>query len=118
VLGLPNAITACLFDLDGVLTRTAAQHAAAWKETFDAFLTDWGERSGEPQEPFALPRDYDEYVDGMPREMGVQSFLRSRAIVLPPGSVGDPPDAETAHGLGNRKNERVLELIRTGGVEA
>jgi beta-phosphoglucomutase family hydrolase len=117
MLKLPDGITTCLFDLDGVLTKTAAVHAQAWKEMFDGFLREWAERNGEPFEEFDRPTDYDEYVDGKPRLDGVLSFLRSRGIVLPMGSPSDPPDAETAHGLGNRKNDLVLELIGRQGVE-
>ena len=113
-LGLPEDILACLFDLDGVVTRTAVVHAAAWKETFDAFLR---ERDGEHFRPFD-DADYDEYVDGRPRADGVRAFLASRDIDLPEGRPDDPPSAPTVHGLGNRKNERVLEKIRTDGVEA
>ncbi|MEU6357673.1 beta-phosphoglucomutase family hydrolase [Streptomyces sp. NPDC047072] len=113
-LGLPEAIHACLFDLDGVVTRTAVVHAAAWKEMFDAFLR---EREGADFRPFA-DHDYDEYVDGRPRADGVRTFLASRGIDLPDGSPEDPPGAETVHGLGNRKNVLVLEKIRTDGVEA
>ncbi len=116
-LDLPEAITACLFDLDGVLTQTAKVHAAAWKQMFDEFLREWAERRGEPFDPFDRPTDYDEYVDGKPRLDGVRSFLESRRIELPLGSPGDPPEAETLHGLGTRKNELVLELIREAGVE-
>ncbi|GGW14356.1 hydrolase [Streptomyces libani subsp. rufus] len=114
-LGLPDTIQACLFDLDGVVTKTAVVHAAAWKETFDAFLRDF---DGEQGRPFDASADYDEYVDGRPRADGVRSFLASRGIRLPEGDPGDPPDARTVHGLGNRKNELLLEKIRTGGVEA
>src|SRR4051812_19258379 len=117
MLKLPDGITACLFDLDGVLTQTAKIHAQAWKEMFDAFLRDWAERHGEPFEEFDRPTDYDEYVDGKPRLEGVKSFLESRGIRLPMGSPSDPPDAETIHALGTRKNDRVLELIREQGVE-
>ncbi|CAL9341863.1 putative protein [Streptomyces sp. enrichment culture] len=113
-LGLPETIQACLFDLDGVVTRTAVVHAAAWKETFDAFLR---ERDGEDFRPFT-DADYDEYVDGRPRADGVRAFLASRGIELPEGSPGDPPDAQTVNGVGNRKNELLLEKIRTQGVEA
>jgi beta-phosphoglucomutase family hydrolase len=113
-LGLPEDILACLFDLDGVVTKTAVVHAAAWKEMFDAFLR---EREGERFRPFD-DHDYDEYVDGRPRADGVRTFLASRGIDLPEGDPGDPPDAPTVHGLGNRKNELVLERIRTDGVEA
>ncbi|MFF7559699.1 beta-phosphoglucomutase family hydrolase [Streptomyces pseudovenezuelae] len=113
-LGLPEEIKACLFDLDGVVTRTAVVHAAAWKEMFDAFLR---EREGEHFRPFD-DHDYDEYVDGLPRADGVRTFLASRGIELPDGKPEDPPGAETVHGLGNRKNALVLEKIRTDGVEA
>ncbi|MFF1301433.1 beta-phosphoglucomutase family hydrolase [Streptomyces sp. NPDC058307] len=113
-LGLPEEIKACLFDLDGVVTRTAVVHAAAWKEMFDAFLR---EREGEHFRPFD-DHDYDKYVDGLPRAEGVRTFLASRDIELPDGAPDDPPGAETVHGLGNRKNALVLEKIRTDGVEA
>jgi len=118
MLGLPSPIRACLFDLDGVLTQTAKVHAAAWKQMFDAFLAARSARTGEPFVPFDPVDDYNEYVDGMPRYDGVRSFLASRGIVLPEGTPDDPPEAETVCGLGNRKNELVLALIRSQGVEA
>jgi beta-phosphoglucomutase family hydrolase len=117
MLGLPHAIRACLFDLDGVLTPTAKLHAAAWKQMFDDFLRKWAERTGEPFVPFDPVHDYDKYVDGLPRSDGVRSFLASRGIELPEGDADDPPEAETIAGLGNRKNELVLRLIREQGVE-
>ncbi len=117
MLGLPAAVTACLFDLDGVLTQTAKVHAAAWKQTFDDYLRKRASRTGEAFVPFDAVDDYDEYVDGKPRYDGVRSFLQSRGIELPEGGLDDPPDAETVHGLGNRKNEIVLELIREHGVQ-
>jgi beta-phosphoglucomutase family hydrolase len=117
MLGLPDHVTACLFDLDGVLTKTAEVHAAAWKEMFDDYLKQRAARTGERFVPFDPVRDYDEYVDGKPRYEGVQSFLQARGIELPRGTPSDPPDAETVDGLGNRKNEIVLRLIRERGVE-
>ena len=117
VLGLPDGVTACLFDLDGVLTQTAKVHAAAWKQTFDEYLRRRADERGEPFRAFEAA-DYDRYVDGMPRYDGVRTFLRSRGIELPEGDRGDPPDRETVCGIGNRKNELVLTLIRTNGVEA
>jgi beta-phosphoglucomutase family hydrolase len=116
MLGLPDAIEACLFDLDGVLTQTAEVHAAAWKEMFDAFLRERASRTGTPFEPFDSVADYDEYVDGKPRYDGVRSFLSARGIQLPEGTPDDPPSAETIHGLGNRKNELVLAMIQRRGV--
>jgi beta-phosphoglucomutase family hydrolase len=117
MLNLPDRITTCLFDLDGVLTQTAKIHAAAWKQMFDDFLRDWAERNGEKFHEFDRPTDYDEYVDGKPRLDGVKSFLESRGIHLPMGSPSDPPEAETVHALGTRKNDLVLELIRQQGVD-
>lgn len=116
MLGLPPAIAACLFDLDGVLTQTSVVHAAAWKETFDAFLRQRAERAHEAFVPFDPVNDYRHYVDGKPRADGVSSFLAARAIALPRGMPEDPPSAETVHGLGNRKHELVLAKIREAGV--
>jgi beta-phosphoglucomutase family hydrolase len=117
MLGLPDHVTTCLFDLDGVLTDTATVHARAWKETFDAFLRERAERTGEPFVPFDSGRDYGEYVDGMPRADGVRDFLKSRGIELPEGSSDDGPDAETVNGLGNRKNVALLRHIKEDGVK-
>ncbi len=116
MLGLPDGTKACLFDLDGVLTKTAVVHAAAWKQMFDAYLERRAQRTGEPFREFTQ-HDYDAYVDGKQRADGVRGFLSSRGIELPEGSPDDPPDAETVAGLGNRKNELVLGLIRRDGVE-
>jgi beta-phosphoglucomutase family hydrolase len=116
MFGLPPEVTACLFDLDGVLTRTATVHAAAWKETFDAFLRARAAETGEPFVEFSST-DYDRYVDGRPRLDGTRSFLRSRGIDLPEGESSDPPDAVTVNGLSNSKNQRVLALLDAGKVE-
>jgi beta-phosphoglucomutase family hydrolase len=118
MLGLPSEIRACLFDLDGVLTQTARVHAVAWKEMFDGFLRARARATGQEFVPFDQVGDYEEYVDGKLRYEGVRSFLASRGIDLPEGDRSDPPDAETVSGLGNRKNELVLSLIRRGGVSA
>jgi beta-phosphoglucomutase family hydrolase len=118
VLGLPDGITACLFDLDGVLTQTAKVHDAAWKQTFDDYLRGRAKQTGDAFKEFDPEQDYDEYVDGKPRYDGVRSFLESRGIELPEGSPDDPPSAETVCGIGNRKNDLVLELIKKNGVEA
>ena len=112
MLGLPDGIRACLFDMDGVLTETATVHARAWKSMFDDYLR---RRDGDDFKPFNQD-DYDEYVDGKPRYDGVESFLASRGIELPQGSPSDSPSAETIDGLGNRKNDLVLEIIHAEGV--
>jgi len=118
VLGLPAGIRGCLFDLDGVLTKTAKVHAAAWKEMFDGYLRERARQTGEPFVPFDPVRDYDEYVDGRPREQGTRSFLMSRGIDLHDGGKDDPPGAQTIHGLSDRKNAIVLRRMRADGVEA
>jgi beta-phosphoglucomutase family hydrolase len=114
VLGLPEPITACLFDLDGVLTTTATLHMAAWKQTFDEFLR---AREGSGYRPFDQD-DYDQHVDGRPRADGVREFLHSRGITLTEGSAEDPSDAQTVNGVGNRKNDLLLELVKERGVSA
>jgi beta-phosphoglucomutase family hydrolase len=113
MIGLPEKISACLFDLDGVLTGTAALHEEAWKQTFDAFLR---EHDGQDFQPFTGD-DYARYVDGLPRADGVRQFLASRGITLPEGGPGDPVDAQTVTGVGNRKNELVLRIIAERGVQ-
>lgn len=114
-LGLPPAVRACLFDLDGVLTATAVVHAKAWKATFDAFLRQHAE--GGAAAPFTQ-EDYNAHVDGKPRADGVRDFLRSRGIVLPEGGPGDPPGAATVAALAARKDEQVQQVIAREGVAA
>ena len=118
MLGLPDGIRGCLFDLDGVLTKTAQVHDAAWQEMFDGYLRERARRTGEPFVPFDRVADYENFVDGKPRADGTRSFLQSRGIELPEGSPDDPPDAETVEGLSNRKNEILLRRIDQDGVEA
>jgi beta-phosphoglucomutase family hydrolase len=117
MLGLPDGVTACLFDMDGVVTKTAVVHAAAWKEMFDEFLRAWSAKNGTPFVPFDSDKDYDDYVDGKPRLDGTRSFLQSRSISLPEGSESDPPGTQTVWGLSNRKNELVLKVLARDGVE-
>jgi beta-phosphoglucomutase family hydrolase len=116
MLGLPDDIAACLFDMDGVVTRTAVVHDAAWKQMFDDFLRS---RASDPGDfvPFDPVEDYDEYVDGKPRLEGTRSFLKSRSIELPEGSPSDPPGSPTIWGLSNRKNDLVLDVLARDGVE-
>ena len=117
MLGVPDGVKAFLFDLDGVLTKTAQVHAAAWKQVFDEFLRARSQQRGDAFVPFDEVEDYEEYVDGRPREDGVTCFLSSRGIELEEGSADDSPDADTVHGLGTRKNKLVLEMIEREGVE-
>ncbi len=117
MLGLPEAVHACLFDLDGVLTDTASVHTKAWKVMFDAFLSHRAETTGEPFVPFDPDKDYREYVDGKKREDGVRSFLASRNIELPDGDPDDPPGTDTIYGLGNRKNDAFQKTLHDDGVK-
>jgi beta-phosphoglucomutase family hydrolase len=117
VLGLPESVHACLFDLDGVLTDTASVHTKAWKVMFDAFLQERAEKTGDQFVPFDPATDYRQYVDGKKREDGVRSFLASRGIELPDGNPDDPPDADTIYGLGNRKNDAFQKTLHDDGVQ-
>jgi len=108
---------AVIFDLDGVITKTALVHGAAWKRMFDEYLHTREERFGEPFREFTHGKDYLPYVDGKPRYQGVASFLESRGIDIPFGEPSDPPDAETVCGLGNRKNLLFNAVLDEEGVE-
>ncbi len=117
MLGLPDGVRACLFDLDGVLTDTASVHTKAWATMFDAYLHDRARRTGADFVPFDAEADYQKYVDGKKRQDGVRSFLASRGIELPDGDTDDSPDAETVNGLGNRKNELFQKVLHDDGVD-
>lgn len=112
-LGLPETVRGFLFDMDGVLTRTATVHEAAWKQTFDEFL---GQRHGKACRPFDRT-DYERYVDGRSRADGTRAFLRSRGIDLPEGTPEDSSDTASVQGLSNRKNQLLLQKLAEGGVE-
>ncbi|MCZ2811887.1 MULTISPECIES: HAD family hydrolase [unclassified Modestobacter] len=112
MLGLPDDIRACLFDLDGVLTQTAKVHQAAWKRTFDEFLL-----SRDPGAAEFSPDDYNRYVDGKPRKDGVRDFLTSRGITLPEGSDDDLADASTVAGVATRKNQLIMAELDEHGVQ-
>jgi beta-phosphoglucomutase family hydrolase len=117
MFGLPDGVSACLFDMDGVVTQTATLHAAAWKEMFDEFLRDYAKRTGTKFVPFDSHHEYDAYVDGKPRLDGTRSFLESRGIHLPEGTPDDAPGTPTIYGLSNQKNALVLAKIAAGGVQ-
>lgn len=117
MLGLPEKVRACLFDLDGVLTDTASLHTQAWKAMFDAYLSERATRTDEAFVPFDAAADYQQYVDGKKREDGVRSFLSSRGIEIPDGSPDDPGDIETVYGLGRRKNDMFQKLLHDDGAK-
>jgi beta-phosphoglucomutase family hydrolase len=114
VLGLPDVIRACLFDLDGVLTPTALVHSAAWKEMFDTFLAGY---QGPDYTPFDRGKDYVRYVDGRPRADGTRTFLAARGIQLPEGSPDDPPERNTVQGLSKRKDAIFQRVVEREGVK-
>ncbi|WP_055479406.1 HAD family hydrolase [Sphaerimonospora mesophila] len=117
MLGLPDGVRGCLFDMDGVLTRTARIHAAAWRRAFDDFLREHAERTGVPFVPFDEVTDYERYVDGKKRLDGTRTFLAARGVDLPEGSPDDPPGTPTLYGLSNRKNDLVSAYLDERGVE-
>lgn len=113
----PDRFDAVLFDLDGVITNTAKLHADCWKKSLDPFLQKRAESAGRAFRPFDPQSDYEEYVDGLPRYEGVESFLESRKITLPRGTPEDTADKETVCGLANRKDELFEDELKSNGVE-
>ena len=111
-----SSFDAVLFDLDGVVTKTAKVHAASWKKLFDEYLKKSAALQGGSFKPFDSKNDYRKYVDGRPRYEGVKNFLASRGIALPYGTPDDPSDKETICGLGNRKNIFLHEYLEKNGV--
>jgi len=112
-----DRLDAILFDLDGVITKTASIHAAAWKQLFDAYLAERAASRGEVWRPFDIEADYRLYVDGKPRLDGVRSFLMSRDMILPEGQPDDGPGQETIHGLGNAKDAFFVSQLEATGIE-
>ncbi|CCH49972.1 beta-phosphoglucomutase family hydrolase [Pseudodesulfovibrio piezophilus] len=106
-----------VFDLDGVITRTASVHAQAWETAFNEYLKQVAEEKNVPFEPFDRTNDYQNYVDGKPRFEGVLSFMKSRGIRLPPGDPDDPPSLDSICGIGNRKNALYQEILQKEGPE-
>ena len=121
MLGLPQAVRGCVFDLEGVLAGSSRIHAAAWAEALDEFLSRRVESTGErfaPYTPFDPGVEYERYIQGKPRLEGVHAFLASRGIRLPEGSAADPTGAETVWGLATRKHEALLQRLDREGVSA
>lgn len=108
---------AVIFDLDGVITKTALVHSAAWKKMFDEYLQERAQKLNEPFIEFTHTGDYLPYVDGKPRYKGVQSFLESRGITLPMGEPTDAAGYNSVCALGNRKNDAFNEVLERDGVE-
>jgi HAD superfamily hydrolase (TIGR01509 family) len=118
-LGLPPEVRSCVFELDDVLVGSAGLHREAWTRTLNELLAARAETSyGRLSAPFDPRMDYSEHIEGRPRLEGVRAFLASRGIRLPEGEPGDPPGTETVHGLANRKNESLGQLLERRGVAA
>ncbi len=109
---------AVVFDLDGVITKTALVHAASWKIMFDVFLKEYSQENNTSFKEFTHKEDYLPYVDGKPRYQGVESFLLSRDVHIPFGQSNDDPAEKTVCGLGNRKNIVFREVLEKDGIEA
>lgn len=103
---------AVLFDLDGVLTPTAAVHMHAWQTMFDELFDAW-----DITPPYS-ERDYFDHLDGKKRYDGVASLLRSRDVEVPWGEPSDPVTADTVCGIGNRKNAVFERVLRADGIAA
>ena len=108
---------AVLFDLDGVITETAKIHASSWKKMFDDFLSDHARKTGQVFIPFDIADDYNQYVDGKLRQDGVSSFLQSRRIHLPLGGPDARFGESTIWGLGKRKDDMFMAVLREKGVD-
>ena len=118
MLGLPETVSACLFDLDGVLSDSALLHARVWGEVFDAFLLQMTEDTGLPLPALRPWRGYRAYIEGRSRIEGVHAFLDSRGISLPEGKLDDPPQARSAWGLAKRKGDATVRGLQQRGVIA
>jgi HAD superfamily hydrolase (TIGR01509 family) len=118
MLGLPAALCACLFDVEGVLTDSSRLHAWAWGEVFDDFLSRLDATTGWHLIPFDRVADYRAYVEGRSRLDGVHTFLRSRGVQVPEGRPDDPDDSDTAHGLARRKGRLLERCLHERGVTA
>ncbi|MDQ3192893.1 MAG: trehalose-phosphatase [Bacteroidota bacterium] len=110
-------LQAAIIDLDGVITRTATQHAKAWKSMFDKYNELRRKEGKQTYSPFIKEEDYPKLIDGIPRYDGVEEFLKSRNIKLPYGSPDDKSGKETICGLGNWKNTLFHKIIKEEGVE-
>lgn len=118
MLGLPATVSACLFDVEGVLTDSAVLHAWAWGEVFDDFLLRLSEKTGSHFIPFDRVAEYRTYVDGRSRLEGVHAFLGSRGIRVPEGRLDDSGHADTAWGLAKRKGRALARGLQQRGVTA
>jgi len=112
-----DGFKAVIFDLDGVITKTALVHSEAWRSMFNEYLHEREKNYNEPFREFTHEVDYLKYVDGKPRYQGVKSFLQSRNIDLPYGDPSDGPEKETICGIGNRKNVAFNNTLQESGVE-
>ncbi|MFW6222702.1 MAG: HAD-IA family hydrolase [Bacteroidota bacterium] len=110
-------IKGAVFDLDGVITKTMIIHAKAWKQMFDEYFKEYNKFHAAKQPPLDIEKEYPPYIDGIPREDGVRNLLKHRGIILPEGTIDDPPGRETIWGLSNKKLYLFTDLVNRDGVE-
>ncbi|AFM16301.1 trehalose 6-phosphatase [Mycolicibacterium chubuense NBB4] len=106
----PRYHDAVIFDLDGVVTDTAALHAAAWKATLDEYLSQRPRSAGEDSSPIT-DEEYRTLVDGKPN--GISDFLASRGISIPSGTEEEDREG-TARGLDKREQQLFTGLLADG----
>ena len=111
-----GALQAVIFDMDGVLTRTAELHAAAWKEVFDQLLRSQAKARGMPFVPFDADSDYLTYVDGRSRMDGTRNFLDARGIELPEEAQPDAPGLGSIEAIAKHKDALFTEALRRDGA--
>ena len=111
----PISVRAALFDMDCVVTDTATLHAQAWQEIFDASLPQLTHGS---VLPFDASEEYRRFVDGRSRQDAVRAVLAARRLSVPEGTPQDGPEQLTLYGLAARKQDRFIQLLARGGVQA
>ena len=106
-------IKGIIFDMDGVVTKTASIHFRAWKMVIDELLV---RINPEKNFPFT-EKEYFYYLDGIPRIDGLRNFLISREISFEdiPGSY--PTMDEYIKAICNIKNDVFLEILTKEPVE-
>ncbi len=113
----PRDYDAVLFDLDGVLAKTANLHACARKKLLGILLEQHDVQTGTPSVPSNIDADYARYADGKSRYDGVAALLAAHGIHLPVGSRDDGPEVQSQRSLGKLESGYFLQNLNADGVE-